>query len=349
MSKCRGKIYKLLFLLIDMFKRIKAVGNRRYNYLEKSYRIGKKVKKISFYIGVQGIKDFSEVNKKQIDQLTDMTLDYIYKNLKISHYFEKEIVKKIENYKTQFRLLWDLLDKNSQQEIMDEFFTRFLVNNMVMEGATITYSSAERINSVLKKGKGHELIRLSDVSDEDVRLYIQLNKAYKLLNKKPIRTAKNIADMHNVIYKDIYSFAGKFREVDVTFGDPFIELADTLQWVQIRKGYNKALSDFKSSRGKKYDFERIIDFHISYQKVHGFRDGNSRLGRLIMTNQLLKYSYPPIIIRSSHSLRYRKSLVKSVNHKYTRDFVKLIYQEYKRTFERFWLPRIEKKLKLKKI
>jgi len=331
-----------------MFKRIKTAGNgKEYSYLEKSYRIGKKVKKISFYLYVTGLKDFPKTNKKQIDQLTQITLDHIYKNLNISSYFEKDIVKKIERYKIQFKLLWGLLDKDSQQEIMSEFFTRFLVNNMVMEGATITYSSAERINKVLKKTKNKsKIIKLPNVSDEDVRLYIQLNEARKLLNKKSIRTAKNIADLHKVIYKNIYSFAGEFRKVDVTFGDPFIELANTLQWHEIREGYNKAISNFTSSKGKKYDFERIIDFHTFYQKVHGFSDGNSRLGRLIMTNQLLKHSYPPIIIRATHSIRYRKSLVKAVNHKYMRDFLKLIYQEYKRTFEKFWFPRIEKKLKL---
>lgn len=326
-----------------MFKRVKIIGNKEYNYLEKSFRIGKKVKKISFYLGKKNLKDFSILNKKQIDQLVQIILDHINKEINISSYFEKDIIRKIENYKIQFKILWDLLDKKSQQEIIDEYFTRFLVNNMLMEGATITYSSAERINKALKKHV--KLIKLPNVRDEDIRLYIQLKEAYKLLSKKSIRSAKNIADLHKIVYKNIYSFAGNFRKVDVTFGDPFIELADTIPHNKIREGYNDAIHDYTSSRGKKYDFERIINFHVYYQKVHGFRDGNSRLGRLIMTNQLLRHNYPPMIIRSTHTFKYRTSLVKVVNHKYMGDFLKLIYREYKRTFERFWLPRIEKKLK----
>lgn len=326
------------------------MNGKKYAYLEKSFRIGKKIKKLSFYLGLSGLKDFSEINKNQINSLTKEIITNLYDFFNMDRYFVKEMVNKIENYKIQFNILWELLDKDSQKEILDEYITKFLVNSMVMEGSTITYGSAERINKLLLKEKAKSSqIKIANLADEDIRLYAQLKKALEELNKIPLRYAKNISDLHKIIYQDVYSFAGNFRKKDITFGDPYLELANTVHWKDVRESYNKAIKNFKSIKKKEYIFQKIINFHINYQEVHGFEDGNSRLGRLIMMKQMLVEGYPPVILRGTKSISYRRSLVKAINHKQKRAFAKLMYEDYKRTFERFWLPRIEKKLRNKKI
>lgn len=333
-----------------MFKRIRTIDSKKYVYLEKSFRTGKKIRKLSFYLGLSGLNDFSEMNKEQINLLTEEMVTHLYHNLKIDRCFVKEMIYKIENYKIQFNILWDLLDAESKKELLDEYITRFLVNSMVMEGSTITYGSAERINQLLlKKRVKAPQIKIVNLTDEDVRLYAQLKKALERLNKFPLRYAKNISDLHKIIYQDIYSFAGKFRKKDITFGDPYKELAKTIHWTKIRELYNAAIKNFRTIKNKEYIFQKIINFHIDYQEVHGFEDGNSRLGRLIMMRQMLSEGYPPVILRGTKSISYRRSLVKAINNKQKRAFAKLMYEDYKRTFEKFWFPRMEKKLRNKKI
>ncbi|MBQ6471600.1 MAG: Fic family protein [Victivallales bacterium] len=43
-------------------------------------------------------------------------------------------------------------------------------------------------------------------------------------------------------------------------------------------------------------FENIIDFHVRFEKIHPFQDGNGRVGRLIMLKECLKHGHTPFII-----------------------------------------------------
>ncbi|HEL2164268.1 TPA: Fic family protein [Streptococcus suis] len=43
-------------------------------------------------------------------------------------------------------------------------------------------------------------------------------------------------------------------------------------------------------------FEDILDFHVRFERIHPFQDGNGRVGRLIMFKECLKHGYIPFII-----------------------------------------------------
>jgi len=43
-------------------------------------------------------------------------------------------------------------------------------------------------------------------------------------------------------------------------------------------------------------FERILDFHVRFETIHPFQDGNGRIGRLIMFKECLRAGILPFII-----------------------------------------------------
>ena len=54
--------------------------------------------------------------------------------------------------------------------------------------------------------------------------------------------------------------------------------------------------------------EDIIEFHVRFDKIHPFQDGNGRVGRLIMFKECLKNNIVPFIIDENHKLFYYRGL-----------------------------------------
>ena len=55
-------------------------------------------------------------------------------------------------------------------------------------------------------------------------------------------------------------------------------------------------------------FEDIVEFHVRFERIHPFQDGNGRVGRLIMFKGCLKHNIVPFIIDEEHKLFYYRGL-----------------------------------------
>lgn len=55
-------------------------------------------------------------------------------------------------------------------------------------------------------------------------------------------------------------------------------------------------------------FEDILDFHVRFERIHPFQDGNGGVGRLIMFKECLKHGYVPFIIGDDMKYFYYRGL-----------------------------------------
>lgn len=55
-------------------------------------------------------------------------------------------------------------------------------------------------------------------------------------------------------------------------------------------------------------FEDILDFHVRFERIHPFQDGNGRVGRLIMFKECLKHGHVPFIIGDDMKYFYYRGL-----------------------------------------
>ena len=69
----------------------------------------------------------------------------------------------------------------------------------------------------------------------------------------------------------------------------------------------KALIDEYNHKGKK-SFEDILDFHVRFEQIHPFQDGNGRVGRLLMFKECLASNIVPFIITDNLKMFYYRGL-----------------------------------------
>lgn len=59
---------------------------------------------------------------------------------------------------------------------------------------------------------------------------------------------------------------------------------------------------------EKIDLDAILDFHVRFERIHPFQDGNGRIGRLLMFWQCLQYGLTPFIVTEDLRLYYYRGL-----------------------------------------
>jgi len=73
-----------------------------------------------------------------------------------------------------------------------------------------------------------------------------------------------------------------------------------------------------------YFLDKIATFHLGFETIHPFLDGNGRIGRVVMNYQLLRLGFPRIIIRDKEKATYYRSFVEYRDDKKTKTMERVI-------------------------
>lgn len=100
---------------------------------------------------------------------------------------------------------------------------------------------------------------------------------------------------------------------------------------------NNILTEYNAKEEKTFD--DILEFHVKFERIHPFQDGNGRVGRLIMFKECLKYNIVPFIIDENLKMFYYRGLKEwDYERGYLRDTCLSAQDKYKAWLDYFRIP-----------
>ena len=75
---------------------------------------------------------------------------------------------------------------------------------------------------------------------------------------------------------------------------------------QISKALGALIKEYEAK--KKVQLNDILDFHVRFERIHPFEDGNGRLGRLVMLKECLRHQIVPFVIDDKHRGEYHRGI-----------------------------------------
>ena len=96
----------------------------------------------------------------------------------------------------------------------------------------------------------------------------------------------------------------------------------------------KLLREYNSGTEKTLD--DLLDFHVRFERIHPFQDGNGRVGRLILFKECLRFGIVPFIIDDRHKMFYYRGLKEwDKMPGYLRDTCLLMQDDFKAVLDYF--------------
>lgn len=296
--------------------------NRIKFYLSHSFREGDKVHKIRKYLGA----DLStNIIKEREEKAKTLILEEINKyniikdplNFELS-FKEIEFVKKLE--KSIPIKISHLSEK--QWQVFSELFT---YNTNAIEGSEL---NSVEVRDVLEDDKWPK-----DKSKQDIAEAYGVNEAIKYIrNIKDHISVDLIREIHKIVFKNSKSYAGLLRKpgeevvVKNRFGEILHEgapqsrveflLKELVKWYDLYKNKYPALM-----------LAAVV--HDQFENIHPFRDGNGRVGRILLNNILIKRNLPPINIDLKNRAEYYESLQSYQKRQDIKPTIELFIKEYK--------------------
>ena len=206
---------------------------------------------------------------------------------------KESILSIIDNKKKELDIRRPLTE-GEVERLNEEFVVEYTYNSNAIEGNTLTLRETDLVLRGLTIDKKPLKDHMEAVGHKEAFDYVEE------LVKDNIPLSENIIkQIHCLVLVNKKKDRGVYRRIPVRImgaahgpAQPYL----------IQSKMEQLLIDFKNSN--EHIVTKLARFHIEFETIHPFIDGNGRTGRLLVNLELMKAGYPPIDIKYMDRLAY---------------------------------------------
>lgn len=186
------------------------------------------------------------------------------------------------------------LTEGEVDRLTEEFTVEYTYNSNAIEGNTLTLRETDLVLRGLTIDRKPLKDHLEAVGHKEAFDFVR-----ELVQSNAPLTERVIQQIHFLVLSDKKDDRGVYRRVPVRIMGAQHE---PVQPYLIQPRMEQLLQSFAEST--EHIVRKLARFHIEFEGIHPFIDGNGRTGRLLVNLELMKAGYPPIDIKFTDRIAY---------------------------------------------
>lgn len=186
------------------------------------------------------------------------------------------------------------LTEGEAARLTEEFVVEYTYNSNAIEGNTLTLRETDMVLRGLTVDQKPLKDHLEAVGHKEAFDFVR-----ELVQNHVPMTERIIQQIHFLVLADKREDRGVYRRVPVRIMGAQHE---PVQPYLIQPKMEQLLANYAEST--EHIVTKLARFHIEFEGIHPFIDGNGRTGRLLVNLELMKAGYPPINIKFTDRLAY---------------------------------------------
>lgn len=187
-----------------------------------------------------------------------------------------------------------LLTKGEVERLTEEFIIEYTYNSNAIEGNTLNLRETDMVLRGLTIDRKPLKDHMEAVGHKEAFDFVR-----DLVKEQGPLSESIIKQIHYLVLADKREDRGVYRRVPVRIMGAKHE---PVQPYLIRPKMEQLLEKYRNNTD--HIISRLAWFHIEFEGIHPFIDGNGRTGRLLVNLELMKAGYPPIDIKFADRVSY---------------------------------------------
>ena len=306
---------------------VKKVKGEEYASFVKKIRIMGETLRISEHIG----KNIPTLNKgeyirRNLDSLSEKEFQLRRPFLEdLDMAYNNHLVFDVEGLAVKMGNLLEA--KGNGDAVLIEFAKEFIFNSNNIEGSRIP---AQEVKKILETG-GSRYQNANEVKEVynsiDAINYIQQGLKFNIAS---------IKRLYYILTKDLLMSNGLPYPKGFKTLSNIVNNRETTAPGSVVPELTELLEHYKANKKKIHPLKLALDFHLRYEEIHPFQDGNGRTGRMIMNKILMTNGYFPMVIYTENAQAYFNALARASERERMKSYYQFMLGQMLKTYQYFF-------------